>query len=65
MSGLLDVDDPNACPATKPGTTAQGPVTIRCRKPVGHVEAGDERHEGRTGREPGMPVYWTDQRPLT
>jgi len=60
MSELLAVDDPNACPATKPGTTAQGPITIRCRRPAGHVEAGDPLHEGRTGAPPGMPVYWQD-----
>lgn len=55
--------DPATCPATKQGVTAEGPVTIHCRKPPGHVEAGDERHEGRTGRPPGMPAYWTDQQP--
>jgi hypothetical protein len=60
MSELLAVDDPAACPATREGTTARGPIVVRCRKPAGHVEAGDGRHEGRTGADPGMPVYWQD-----
>lgn len=48
--------DPATCPATKAGRTPEGPVTVHCLKPAGHVEAGDPRHEGTTG----MPVYWTD-----
>lgn len=61
MDELLPVGDPGACPATREGMTAQGPVAIRCRKAASHVEAGDQRHEGRTGPAPGMPVYWTDE----
>jgi hypothetical protein len=50
--------DPATRPAAKQGDTADGPVTARCNRPAGH----DGRHEGRTGRPPGMPVYWGHER---
>jgi hypothetical protein len=56
----MNESDPATCPATKQGDTANGPVTVQCTKTPGHVQAGDARHEGRTGRPPGMPVYWVD-----
>ena len=57
-----DQQDPFTCPATSTGPTATGPATATCRKPAGHVERGDPRHEGRVGDGKGMPFYWLDER---
>lgn len=46
-----------ACSATKTSPTAEGDVEVRCTKPAGHVDAGDEQHEGRVG---AFPVRWRE-----
>lgn len=43
------------CEATHVSPTAVGDVEVRCGKPAGHVERGDERHEGKVGP---FPVRW-------
>lgn len=45
------------CPATHTSPTAVGDVEVRCRKPAGHVEAGDPQHEGRIG---AFHVRWRE-----
>jgi hypothetical protein len=49
------------CASTHVSPTATGDVTVRCRKPAGHVAAGDPQHEGKIG---AFPVRWSDERTL-
>jgi hypothetical protein len=49
--------DESSCSATHVSLTANGDVTVPCGKPAGHVDAGDEVHEGRVQI---FPVRWVD-----
>lgn len=46
------------CTATHLSPTAAGDVEVHCRKPAGHVQAGDAWHEGKIGP---FPVRWRDE----
>lgn len=52
------MDDDQTCGKVHLSPTATGDKPVACTKKPGHVEAGDQWHEGKLGF---FPVRWTDE----